>query len=225
MKIFQQHEEFEMLILDEMRKLKILDQLIFGGGTMLRLCFDLPRYSVDFDFYLKKDKKTFKSWAKKFSQRLREIGAQVSDEQEKFYSFLWEFKMSPYPRKLKIEVRKEAKESQETEINIAHSPSSPIQVRLTTLTLEQMWQNKIRALIDRDEIRDAYDLEFLTRRRAGSFESLNQKTLQKILDTLNSFKMRDFKVPLGSVLEEEERKAVLSHRFSYLKSKIVPLLD
>jgi predicted nucleotidyltransferase component of viral defense system len=77
MKILQQHEQMEMLILDEMRKIKIIDQLIFGGGTMLRLCFDLPRYSVDLDFYLKKEKKTFLPWARKFTEALRQMGLEL----------------------------------------------------------------------------------------------------------------------------------------------------
>ena len=224
MKILKQHEQMEMFVLDEMRKIKILDQMIFGGGTMLRLCFDLPRYSVDLDFYLKDDKHPFRPWADKFSKCLGELGAVVTDHQEKHFTYLWEFKLADYPRKLKIEARKEPKEAEQTEITIAHSPFSPLQVRLTTLSLQQMWINKVRALTDRVEIRDAYDLEFLTRRRAGSFEALDKAVLGKMMTTVEAFTKQDFKVKLGSVLDEEERKTVLSNRFGYLKSKIAPLL-
>lgn len=224
MKTLEQHEQFEMIVLDEMRKIKILEQLVFGGGTMLRLCFELPRYSVDLDFYINKQKAAFKPWAKKMADRLKEMGAQITDEQEKHFSFLWEFKLAPYPRKLKIEVRKKAEESQKTELNIAHSNFSSLQVRLRTLTLEQMWINKVRALSDRAEIRDAYDLEFLTRRHAGDFKSLDQSVLKKLVQIVNSFSEQEFKSKLGSVLDQEEREVVLSHRFSYLKSKLTPLL-
>ena len=37
------------------------------------------------------------------------------------------------------------------------------QVIVRTLTLEQMMKNKIDALLDRHEIRDAFDIEFLLR--------------------------------------------------------------
>jgi len=224
MKILQQHEQMEMLVLDEMRKIKILEQIIFGGGTMLRLCFELPRYSVDLDFYLKKDKKYFKPWAKKLSQMYLSLGAQITDEQEKHYSFLWEIKLSPFPRKLKIEVRKESKQSRESQLNIAHSAFSPMQVRLRTLTLKQMWMNKVSAMTDRNEIRDAYDLEFLTRRRAGDFLFLKKPTLLKLWERLEGYTNQDFKVKLGSVLSAEERTVVLSNQFEYLRSKISALL-
>ena len=37
-----------------MKSTKLLDPLVFGGGTMLRLCHDLNRYSVDLDFWFLK---------------------------------------------------------------------------------------------------------------------------------------------------------------------------
>lgn len=224
MKTLERHEEFEMLVLNEMRKIRVLDQLAFGGGTMLRLCFDLPRYSVDLDFYLTKDGRSFKPWAQKLSEALRATGAEITDEQEKHYSFLWEIRLNPYPRKLKIEARKENEQAREVELNIAHSPFSPLQVRLRTLSLHQMWINKVRALTDRKEIRDAYDLEFLTRRRAGDFSTLGKSVIQKVGQVLDAFPRQDYKVKLGCILSEAERETVISNRFSYLKSVIAGCL-
>ncbi|MBI4208476.1 MAG: nucleotidyl transferase AbiEii/AbiGii toxin family protein [Deltaproteobacteria bacterium] len=221
MKVLEQHEQFEMLILDEMRKVKILDALAFGGGTMLRLCFDLPRYSVDFDFYLLKEREKFIPLAENFSKALRRMGADITDEHEKHFSFLWELRMTPYPRRLKIEVRKDPERAKKTELNIAHSPFFSIQVRLRTLTLGQMWGNKVQALVDRKEIRDAYDLEFLTRRGAGDFNKLSSSIRERIRWVLNDFSDQDFKVVLGSILSDPEKKVVLSSRLGYLKSKLV----
>ncbi len=51
MDIFRQHEVFEIEILDKMNSAKVLEPLVFGGGTMLRLCHELNRYSVDLDFW------------------------------------------------------------------------------------------------------------------------------------------------------------------------------
>lgn len=223
MKTLALHEEFEMRVLDDMRKIRILDQLIFGGGTMLRLCFDLARYSIDLDFYLIKDTKNFLPWSKKLTGMFHRMGAEITDEWEKHYSFLWEIRLSPYPRRLKIEVRKSADQSQKSEINIAHSTFSPLQVRLRTLTLQQMWMNKAHALSDRKEIRDAYDLEFLTRRGAGDFRTFDGSFIEKLSEALGSFSEQDFKSKLGGVLDEEERQLVLSNRFGYLKSKIMAL--
>ncbi len=45
-------EQFELEVLDRLQSGRFLDRLVFGGGTMLRLCFGLDRYSVDLDFWL-----------------------------------------------------------------------------------------------------------------------------------------------------------------------------
>jgi hypothetical protein len=47
----KQHELFEIEVLDRMRSYKMLDPVVFGGGTMLRLCHQLNRYSADLDFW------------------------------------------------------------------------------------------------------------------------------------------------------------------------------
>ncbi|MCX7991875.1 MAG: nucleotidyl transferase AbiEii/AbiGii toxin family protein, partial [Proteobacteria bacterium] len=42
-------EHFEIEVLDRLKSGKLLDSLIFTGGTMLRLCYGLNRFSVDLD--------------------------------------------------------------------------------------------------------------------------------------------------------------------------------
>jgi predicted nucleotidyltransferase component of viral defense system len=51
MDILEKHEVFEIEVLDRLNSAKLLDPLVFGGGTMLRLCHELNRYSVDLDFW------------------------------------------------------------------------------------------------------------------------------------------------------------------------------
>ena len=45
-------EIFELEVLEKLKNNRILEPLVFVGGTMLRLCHDLNRYSVDLDFWL-----------------------------------------------------------------------------------------------------------------------------------------------------------------------------
>ncbi len=52
MDFLTRHEEFEMEVLYKMNSGRILEKLVFGGGTMLRLCHELNRYSADLDFWL-----------------------------------------------------------------------------------------------------------------------------------------------------------------------------
>ncbi len=47
-------EQFEIEVLDRLKSGKFLDVLIFTGGTMLRLCYGLNRYSLDLGFWLYK---------------------------------------------------------------------------------------------------------------------------------------------------------------------------
>ena len=47
MQDLQDLEIFEIEILHILNRIKVLDNLYFGGGTMLRLCHNLNRYSTD----------------------------------------------------------------------------------------------------------------------------------------------------------------------------------
>ncbi len=48
-------EQFEIEVLDRLKSGKFLDKLVFTGGTMLRLCYGLNRFSVDLDFRVYKE--------------------------------------------------------------------------------------------------------------------------------------------------------------------------
>ncbi len=54
MQDLEKQEQFELEVLDRLNSEKLLGNLVFGGGTMLRLCFGLNRFSVDLDFWVVK---------------------------------------------------------------------------------------------------------------------------------------------------------------------------
>jgi len=178
---------------------------------MLRLCYGLKRYSVDLDFWTYRIDKI-----DHFFINLKDslkADYDLTDVQNKYYTLLFEIKKTPYPRKLKIEIRKENKKSdfQET---IAYSPHSNQQVLLKSFTLEQMMKNKIKALLDRKEIRDVFDIEFLTRK--GVNISANYEELKKIKEIIKGFKKRDYYVTLGSLLADDTREYYKKDNFAYL---------
>jgi hypothetical protein len=83
-------------------------------------------------------------------------------------------------------------------------------------------KNKIDAFLNRAEIRDCFDIEFLLRRGVelhfkdhGPFMAF-----QKKLDHLTE---RDFKVKLGSILESDLREYYVRNKFSYLKEKLASM--
>lgn len=219
MTIFQQHEIFEMETLELLKNAKLLEPLVFGGGSMLRLCFDLNRYSADLDFW----------FVKKISQhvyfeKIKKVLEQrydLTDAQIKFFALLLEVRSGDFPRRLKIEIRKEVSECDFQE-RIAFSKFSNKQVVLKVHTLEQTMKNKIDALIGRGEIRDGFDIEFLLR-KGVSIPELSDEQKLGLTKRIDGFKEKDFKVKLGSVLESDIRKYHIESRFSFLKEKLSEL--
>ena len=216
MDILRQHEIFEIEVLEGMNSAKLLDPLIFGGGSMLRLCHELNRYSVDLDFWFVKaipQDDFFDKCVKAFEKYY-----EITDTQMKRYKILFELRSAQYPKRLKIEIRRKWKEC-EYQQNIAFSRYSTRQVLLKTHTLDQTMENKIKAFLDRGEIRDCFDIEFMIRR--GVDMPLNdERQLTAFQKMLSRLKDRDFKVKLGSILEDDIREYYVTNRFRFLQGKL-----
>jgi predicted nucleotidyltransferase component of viral defense system len=108
MDILKQHEVFEIEVLDKMNSARMLEPLVFGGGSMLRLCHELDRYSVDLDFWFVKRVQQdvfFNNGRKAFEKEY-----EMTDAQMKHYTILFELRSAQYPKRLKIKIRREWKE-------------------------------------------------------------------------------------------------------------------
>jgi predicted nucleotidyltransferase component of viral defense system len=209
------HEKFEIEALDVLNSKKLLEPLLFGGGTMLRLCHGLNRYSVDLDFYFLKDVNT-DVFYKKVLDCLSEQ-YKITDSAKKHFTLLYEFKSKDYPQRLKIEIRKGIEQFKYEE-SIAFSVHSTEQVLLKTLTLEQMMDNKIRAFLDRGLVRDCFDIEFLIKK--GIKLNADKEAILKIKSKIEQFKKNDFDVALGSLLSAEDRRYYSNNGFKVLYSKL-----
>jgi len=210
-----QHEQFELDVLSRLQSGRFLANLIFGGGTMLRLCHGLNRYSVDLDFWIAREM----DW-KKFYGRMEKYLDQfykIADSANKHFTILFELKSPQFPRSLKIEIRKTVKKIK-TETNIAYSSNSTVQVMLKTVALEDMMTSKIEAFLDRREIRDAYDMEFLVKR--GISLNADHKTITQMLAELEKLGKKDFSVKLGSLLDVSERKYYVENGFRILEANL-----
>jgi hypothetical protein len=220
MDIFRQHEIFEIEVLEKMNSIKVLEPLVFGGGSMLRLCHELNRYSVDLDFWMIKkisQKDYFERINKAFDKEY-----EITDSQIKHYTVLFELRSAVSPKRLKIEIRREIKDCDFQE-KIAFSKFSTKQVVLKAHTLEQTMKNKISAFLERGEIRDSFDIEFLLR-RGVELPDFNKKQLNRFQKKLKGFKEIDFKVKLGSILENDSREYYFINRFSYLEEKLAGII-
>lgn len=99
MDTFRKHELFEIAVLDKLRSLRLLQPLVFGGGTMLRLCHELNRYSADLDFWFAKpiDQNAYFAGFRD----LVENAFEITDAQMKHYTLLFELRAPDYPKRLK----------------------------------------------------------------------------------------------------------------------------
>ncbi|MGA8180883.1 MAG: nucleotidyl transferase AbiEii/AbiGii toxin family protein [Desulfobacterales bacterium] len=102
---------------------------------------------------------------------------------------------------------------------IAFSKFSTKQVVLKVHTMEQTMKNKISAFLERGEIRDSFDIEFLLR-RGVELPVFDKKQIEQFQKKLAGLKERDFKVKLGAILENDIREYYFTHRFGYLEEKL-----
>ena len=221
MDIFRLHETFEIEVLDKMNSAKVLDSLVFGGGTMLRLCHELNRFSADLDFwFIKKtpQEKYFRTLQKAFKKDY-----EITDSAIKHYTLLFELRSARYPKRLKVEIRREMKDCAYQKI-IAFSKSGTRQVLVNAHTLEQTMKNKLEAFLDRGEIRDCFDIEFLIR-RGVNLPAGSEKEVTKLKKKIAGFKDVDFRVKLGSILESDIRDYYIENRFSFLEEKLAVMIQ
>ena len=215
MKELAEHEKLEIYLLEKLKNEKFLKPLVFVGGTMLRLCHELPRYSTDLDFWTL-GKIDYPSYHKKMKGFLSEE-FKLTDCENKFNTLLYEIRSPMSGRKLKIEIRKTTGKI-DFEQKIAFSKHSNKQILLGSATLEQSMKNKLEAAVSRGEIRDYFDIEFMI--KIGVPFAPDEKTTGKLISGIEKFKKLDFKVKLGSVLPAELRAYYAKNGFSLLKGRL-----
>ena len=221
MDIYKAHEIFQIEILDKMNSARALDPLVFGGGTMLRLCHELNRYSVDLDFWFVK-----KTSQQKYFESLRkalEKDYEIMDAERKRFTLLYELRSPEYPKRLKIEIRRVLQDC-DYQNKIAFSSFSTRQVLVRAHTLEQTMKYKLQAFMDRGEIRDCFDIEFLARRGVDLFIS-SRAEAEQLKRKVERLKDIDFRVKLGSTLEKEFREYFIKNKFSFLEENLSAIIS
>lgn len=210
-----QQEQFELEALDTLNSKKLLKDLVLAGGTSLRLCRGLNRFSVDLDFWIMKKIDTGRLF-----EALKECLSghyTLSDCADKHNTLLFELRSKNYPRSLKIEIRKEAKVLH-TEEAIAYSKYSATQVLVHVIAGADMMREKIAAFLDRGEIRDAFDIEFLLKK--GEALDAPVETLKKLLAKMRSLTKNDYAQKLGSLLEDDQRRYYREKNFKILEQAL-----
>lgn len=209
------HEAIEIATLEGLNSAKVLQDLVFCGGTMLRLCYGLNRYSVDLDFW-------FLDAGKKgeiFDKIKAALGekARLKKSENRAGSLYFEFAAKGHPRSLKLEVREPGKRPAHEE-KIAYSKHAVSQVLVKAATLDEMMRAKIETFLFRAAIRDAFDIEFLMKK--GVKAEASAKELDGIRGLVEKFKPDDYKTTLGSLLDFSERAYYRTANFRILLNHI-----
>jgi hypothetical protein len=87
---------------------------------------------------------------------------------------------------------------------------------LNTLSLEDILKFKIESFINRKEIRDCFDIEFLC--KSGVKLNIDKKLAQSLLKTIEKLNMKDYKVKLGAIIEKNAREYYIKKNFEFLKN-------
>lgn len=162
-------EAYEILILQAIGESQIGKNLVFKGGTALRLAYNSPRFSEDLDFSILKNFpfKNLKDLLKNLCLKYKEI--ELSDLTDKRYTFFAILKVKedflPQRFSIKIEVSKRKFFSSQKpgfELLPLKSPILPITVFFNVMSLETILENKLRAVKERIKSRDLFDIWFVS---------------------------------------------------------------
>ena len=82
----------------------------------------------------------------------------------------------------------------------------------------RVMQNKIKALLGRNQIRDGFDLEFLIRK--GIKVEVSNAVNAQIKTKIAGFKKKDFATTLGSLLDSKARDYYTENGFKFLLSQL-----
>jgi predicted nucleotidyltransferase component of viral defense system len=161
-------EYWEILVLKGLYDSPYGRNLIFKGGTALRLAYDSPRFSEDLDFSLTSDpfKDRFSTLVKKIIAPFPELA--ISDLEEKYYTYLAEIKVThnylPFPFRIKIEISKRRLKNYQWKLHLLTSPATTVMTLGMVATLEQLYEDKLSCLKDRAKPKDLFDLWYISQK-------------------------------------------------------------
>jgi predicted nucleotidyltransferase component of viral defense system len=206
------------------------NELVFKGGTALKKCYGLNRFSEDLDF-----------------TALKSINYKKIEEGLKRFSIEYEFEKKEYPLGLKLTFRIKGPLYINTRMSLCklildfsfrEQILLPSVIKTIGRFLEEIpsfdvlvmdekeiLAEKIRAIMTRDKARDVYDLWFLIDKGI----TFNKDFAQKKLDFYNEkFSINDFKkcLDLKKSLWEKELEPLIGNvpEFKEVRKKILSLV-
>lgn len=202
-------EQWEMVLLRDLAESQIGNSLIFKGGTLLRLAYNSPRFSVDLDFDLKDDiserdfSKTIKNIAKNYSS------VKIDDLTKKYYTYfaLLKIKDSGLSTNFSIKIEISARQKDRKnyyENRLLTSPVSNVQVLFPVMKLEEIEKDKLRAIAERRQARDLFDLWYISQIGRKPWKCPpNNYSFKELKDDLNKLLPQKLRPMLKQIYESK----------------------
>lgn len=164
-------EEYEMVFLKALLESKYGKNLVFKGGTALRLVYNSMRFSEDLDFSLIGEI-SWRGFQKILEERASDFEPiKIKEMREKYFTYFALFSIKEdflkQPFLLKIEISKRVvnwRKERDFKFLQLTTPVSILATAGFVVTLDRAYKDKKRALIERVKGRDLFDLWWLSQR-------------------------------------------------------------
>jgi len=168
-------EHFQMNLLDILFNTPFENNLVFKGGTALRLAFGSFRFSEDLDFSIMNEIPfpLFEQAIQKIPSKIP--GAMIKDIRDKrntlYARVIINVEYRPIPVGIKIEINKNTAGFDQT-IHMISSPFNNLTVLGRVYTLESILRDKLRIIKngERHDPRDLFDTWFIHQKLGREFE-------------------------------------------------------
>lgn len=178
-------EYWEVAFLDALLATRHGKNLVFRGGTALRLVYGSPRFSEDLDFALLNDSLAGELEGLAASLVERHPQAEVIDVAAKRWTYLVEIRVSEgflvHPFRVKVEISRRPAHGYEHELRLISSPTSPLQPLGKVATLTRLYEDKRECVAGRAAPKDLFDLWFICQRMRMPYEAPRVAVDKKVL--------------------------------------------
>jgi len=208
-----QREFSQIIFLEALYSQPQSAEVVFKGGTSLRLIYGANRFSEDLDFTLltsvDKAKTLLYKALSSFSERFPGAYLKVKplNKNTPGYTCLLKFSLPAFPFEatlhLDFSLRGDVFATPEHRlVQVKGYPLNPARPLIKVLSKKELLAEKVRAFMNRDKSRDLYDLAFLLNDTEIDMEVISKKMLyyQK------EFNKDDFKKKLAAVTAEDLKK-------------------
>lgn len=206
------------------------EKIFFKGGTAVHLIYQAPRFSEDLDFTVELDENIFLSLLKDVFQQLS-LQEQTTFKERKTIAgkrFLLTAHPTilPYKTFINLDFSFREKVIQPEKSSLKTDYPVVFTSYIHHLSKEEIFAEKIRALLTREKGRDLYDLWYLASKgveinnnlvkEKAKYYQLTEITKEKIIDRLTRFSEKNFILDLKPFIPLNEREK-LPFFFVYFK--------